>query len=317
MLRSLLGLIALVALAAAPAAAGDGPLLTSMGDPGAVSRDGAVRYVVVAAGRSSVIESISTAGGHVNASLPVAGQWGTPFVGYSATSGQGLSYDGRTLVVQQIAAPAHRTRLLVVDTRRMRVRARLDLAGSFSFDALSPAGTRLYLIQFTRNDFAHYVVRAYDLAGRRLLPGRIADRTQRIWVMQGTAVTRTTSRDGRWVYTLYANYGGYPFVHALDTVAGRAHCIGLPLSNQASVGGLHLSVRGSTLAVRWRNGQLYRTVDTRTWRLAQPAPARVATSSARSWKLEAAAAGGTLALLGALALVLLRRRRAVPTPGLA
>ena len=71
-------------------------------------------------------------------------------------------------------------------------------------------------------------MRAYDLATHTLLPGRIADKTQKSWVMQGWAVSRATTADGRWDYTLYANPGGYPFIHALDTVRGVAHCIGLP-----------------------------------------------------------------------------------------
>ena len=70
---------------------------------------------------------------------------------------------------------------------------------------------------------AGYGAPGEGLRANRLLPGRIADRTQRSWVMQGSAVTRTTSEDGRWVYTLYTNPGGYPFVHALDTVRGVAH----------------------------------------------------------------------------------------------
>ena len=49
--------------------------------------------------------------------------------------------------------------------------------------------------------------------------------------MDGYPLTRVTSADGRWVYTLYQNggVGGYPFIHALDTVRGVAHCIGVPL----------------------------------------------------------------------------------------
>ena len=46
--------------------------------------------------------------------------------------------------------------------------------------------------------------------------------------MRGQPVTRRTSRDGRWAYTLYAR-GREPFVHALDTVQGEAYCIDLPL----------------------------------------------------------------------------------------
>ena len=55
-----------------------------------------------------------------------------------------------------------------------------------------------------------------------------ADKAQAGWVMEGSPMTRATSADGRWVYTLYSRPGGYPFVHALDTVNGVAHCIGLP-----------------------------------------------------------------------------------------
>ena len=44
--------------------------------------------------------------------------------------------------------------------------------------------------------------------------------------MQGFPAKRTASKDGRWVYTMYANPNGYPFVHALDTVNGVAHCVG-------------------------------------------------------------------------------------------
>ena len=40
---------------------------------------------------------------------------------------------------------------------------------------------------------------------RTLLPGRIADQTQKSWVMQGRATGRATTADGRWVYTIYQN----------------------------------------------------------------------------------------------------------------
>src|SRR5579862_7396280 len=67
--------------------------------------------------------------------------------------------------------------------------------------------------------------------------------------MQGSPVTRTTSADGRWVYTLYTNQGGYPFVHALDTVLGVAHCVGLPMRNQTAIDDAKLVLHGSTLSV--------------------------------------------------------------------
>src|SRR5207237_2690765 len=95
-----------------------------------------------------------------------------------------------------------------------------------------------YLIQHSSaDDLQRYTVRAYDLTAHQLVPGRIADKTQKSWVMQGFAVNRATTDDGRWVYTLYMNPGGYPFIHALNTVRGVAHCIGLPwtATNQGPV----------------------------------------------------------------------------------
>ena len=114
--------------------------------------------------------------------------------------------------------------------------------------------------------------RAYDLRSGTLLPGRVADKAQKSWVMQGWAVARTTTADGRWAYTLYMNPGGYPFVHALDTVRGVAHCVGLPwtAANQDAVSEFTLAVRGGRLLVRWSDGRTWRTVDRRTWRVSRP-----------------------------------------------
>ena len=141
----------------------------------------------------------------------------------------GLSLDGRTLVLQ--STPSARRRASSCSTRTATAcRQRFTLRGTYSFDALSPDASRLYLIDRVDPsvNLSRYIVKAYDLQTNRLLPGRIADRTQKGWVMQGDAATRTTSLDGRWVYTLYMNPGGTPFIHALDTVRGVAHCIGIP-----------------------------------------------------------------------------------------
>jgi hypothetical protein len=43
--------------------------------------------------------------------------------------------------------------------------------------------------------------------------------------MRGYPLTRATSPDGRWAYTLYDGGGDHPFIHALDTVEGRTVCI--------------------------------------------------------------------------------------------
>jgi hypothetical protein len=45
--------------------------------------------------------------------------------------------------------------------------------------------------------------------------------------MRGYPITRVTSADGRWVYTLYARVNGPSFIHALDSVHRQAVCLDL------------------------------------------------------------------------------------------
>jgi hypothetical protein len=113
-------------------------------------------------------------------------------------------------------------------------------------------------------------VRAYDLRAHRLLPGRIADKTQASWVMHGFPATRVTSRSGRWVYTLYTNPGGYPFVHALDTVRGVAHCVGLPwtATDQDPIVRAVLTLQSRWLVLHV-SSKPWARIDRTTWRISR------------------------------------------------
>jgi len=123
--------------------------------------------------------------------------------------------------------------------------------------------------------------------------------------MQGYPISRTTSTDGRFVYTLYQNPGGYPFVHALDTKRGVAHCVGLPWKGaQNAVYNMRLSLRANdrVLAVHWLSGRPWLTVDTNTWRIAQDRRAGF------PW-LGSGAGAGTVVAVGGAFLLRSRRRR--------
>jgi len=289
----------------APVALADGPLpVAQQGGPGVLSSDGSLRYLALNAGANTVVAQVQTKDGTLRNETTLLGSYGIPTI--TGALGDGLSRDGRTLVVgnADLTSPS---RFLVLDARTLRMRNGIVLAGSFAFDALSPDASRLYLIQHLNGDYAHYVVRAYDLLTNRLLPGRVADRTQKSWVMAGYPVTRTVSADGRWVYTLYQNAGdGYPFVHALDAVNGIAHCIGVPLVDQSGVYNLVLSLRddGRMLAVHWKSGRPWLEVNTATWRITYVRP------GAFPWRWVGIALGGVLALVAAALLV--RRRAAGP-----
>lgn len=270
-LRALLPVIA--ALCAAPAAlAAGGPMYTQQGGLGIAALVGPNRGAhYVAVSTSSFETALITIGkdGSVWNWPSFVGSYGIPMV--TTRDPGGLSRDGSTLFLQSTNYGAGPTSFIVVNTRRMAMKDTFSLNGWYAFDALSPDGKTLYLTRHlnTTTGYSRYVVRAYDLTRDRLLPGRIADRTQRSWVMQGDAMTRTTSADGRWVYTLYANTGGYPFIHALDTVRGTAHCIGLPWksADQNAMANVALTLHGSRLAVHWQSGRPWLNLDTRTWRV--------------------------------------------------
>ena len=261
--------LVLGALAAAPAAlAGYPSPAAQQGGPGVLSRDGSTRFVALAAHGDTVVAKIRTADGSVRKSRSVSGSFGIPVLVYG-NAGEAIARDDSFLVLQSTGTHST-TALRIVRTRDLAVRDSITLKGAFGYDALSPDGTKLYLIQHSSaEDLEHYVVRAYDLTAHRLLPGRIADKTQQSWVMQGFPLTRTTSVDGRWVFTLYQNPGGYPFVHALDTVRSVAHCVGLPWTakDQGPLSRLAMTLHGKTLAMQWQSGKRWLNIDTGTWKL--------------------------------------------------
>jgi hypothetical protein len=303
---SLCLLAAVGALAVAPAALADGPLFVMQGGAGVASRDGAFHYVPVSDGAAgTLLERIDVAHGAVYSWTRIPGSWGISTVGSGAIVGQGLSPDGKTLVLGSTAGPyASQSRFLVVDARRLKVDRTISLRGSFSYDALSPDASRLYLIQYLHTgsgNLSHYIVRDYDLRTNRLLPGRIADRSENEKTMAGYAMTRTTSADGRWVYTLYQKPSGAPFVHALDTVRAAAYCIDLPANRDLYNVLLSLHDGGRTLAAYGRSGRPWLDVAVGTWRISYP-------GGGFPWAWVGPGIGGGLALLAAGALLLRRRR---------
>ena len=221
-----------LALVLPATAAADGLPVTGIevGPSGVTTETSAVRYVTLRAGDgTTLLARVRRSGGQVLRSRLLRGSFTVPAVALDGTS-SGLSADGSTLVLIRPRAkfPQRRTRLAVIDARRLRLRSVVTLRGDFSFDALSPDGRTMYLIEYTsRRDPTRYAVRAYDLAERRLRRAPVVDPREPDERMRGMPITRATSRDGRWEYTLYDGAGSYPFVHALDTVRSEALCIDL------------------------------------------------------------------------------------------
>jgi len=189
------------------------------------------RYVTINAGRLTIVERIARNGGKVRGVVRVPGNFTIPAVAYDA-SASGLSADRSTLVLiePRTAFPRQVTRFALLDARRLRLERTITLRGDFSFDAVSPRGRTMFLVNYTSpSDPTRYSVRAYDLLANTLAPELVRDPAERSDAMRGAPITRLMSTDGRWAYTLYDGAGGTPFVHALDTSTSSAHCIDLPM----------------------------------------------------------------------------------------
>lgn len=216
------------AAATCAAAAGGGPSPgVSSGSGGVVSRAAGLRYVALPFQRTTVVQAVRIRGGRVARFNSLPGSYGIPLVGFDGST-DGLSADGKTLV---LASAVGRSQFVVLDARTLRVRQTVTLKGTFSYDALSPDATTLYLIQHVatpNTSSSRYYVRAYDLVHERLLRKVIFDTREKWGLMSGSPITRVASTGGRWVYTLYTRPGGHPFVHALDAANRRAVCIDLP-----------------------------------------------------------------------------------------
>jgi hypothetical protein len=267
-LGSLLVLAGALALPSIASAAYPAPFAVQ-GGTGLPNLDGSVHYVAQPFGANT---RISALGDEAAArSVVLRGDYGIATLTQNGLTG-GLFHDGSAFVAQSLGLKSTSS-FVVIGTKDLVPLQTITLKGTFGFDALSPDGSKLYLIQHTSTqDVQHYIVRAYNLKTHKLMKGRVADKTQKSWVMQGWAVDRVTSADGRWAYTLYANPGGYPFVHALDTVRGVAHCIGVPWrgdQNEPWNMRLALNEDGQSLAVNRKSGTFV-SIDVSTWKISYP-----------------------------------------------
>jgi hypothetical protein len=223
----------------------------------------------------SVVEKIATDGGQRVALRSLDGSWALPAVTIGGEA-SGLSADGSTLVLIQPGYDrrADETRLMALDADRgpgLRAASEIVLDGRFSFDAISPQGDLLYLVQYENpRDPLDYRVRAYDLATHEFRPGSIVDPEEPDEQMTGQPVARESSPDGRWAYTLYGG-GDETFIHALDTQDATAACIDLPQFGPRALYSLGLAVDASTgnLVVSDRHGPAA-TVDFRTFEVGPP-----------------------------------------------
>ena len=182
----------------------------------------------------------------------IAGHWHLPTIGLDPTPVGVSAVSGTVVLVEDRPASSGST-----GTSRFAVlRGVLDphprivaLRGDFSYDALSPDGTILYVAEHLSGPpDGHYQVRAVDVATGVMRDAVIADKRS-TEPMSGYPIGQLRRPDGM-VFTLYRG-AEHPFIHALNTVDAWAVCIDLPAAgptNDATDWGL-VSARGGSSVV--------------------------------------------------------------------
>lgn len=226
------------------------------------------RFVALSTGKDTLVARIDRRSGRVRGFRTIRGRYTIPAVAYDG-SAAGLSANGKSLalIVPRPGFPRARTTFALLDAGTLRRRETLALQGDFSFDAMSPDGRWLYLIQYTSpDDPLQYQVRALDAFSGKLDPKPIVDPREPDEAMNGHPLTRATSPDGRWAYTLYEGTE-HPFVHALDTAGRSARCIDLDgLHGRKDLWQLRFGVSPDGRELSVRSGRdIVAVVNTRTF----------------------------------------------------
>ncbi len=207
-------------------------------------------YTATAQHGQTRISVINTQNGTNIRTFTIPGTYSTAQWGYDNAL---VSTNGRWLALRELGMPSGTTTIAFADTQAGKLAKTINLPGDFTLDAVSPDGSRLYLLERIANWPGHYNVMLYDLTQNQLNSSPIVDKTLPRDIMSGSALTRQMSSDGRIAYTLYSDPdSNIAFVHILplsgDFIGAR--CIDLPVGKSTALlryYTLALSSDGSTL----------------------------------------------------------------------
>jgi hypothetical protein len=195
---------------------------------GTPSPDWSRLFAVSYDGSRTILRAVDTKTAAVAHQVSVDGSFALPFATAIGTTG-GLSPNGDWLVLEGQVIQ-NQTSFVLVNTAFTQHPRRISLTGSFSFDAVSDDGQRLFLIEsLAAIQPGRYRVRMYDLAAGALDPRVIIDKREfETASMTGTRLSGIFSPDGVWQYSLYVNGSKGAFIHALNLDSAFAWCIDLP-----------------------------------------------------------------------------------------
>jgi hypothetical protein len=200
---------------------------------GAVATEDWGREIVATpAGATTTVRDLVVEAGLGGPQLAIDGAWRLPTIGYDPTP-VGLSADGSTAALVEagpIATAAGRkvSRFAILHVVPLEGPARIiELPGSFDYDAISPDGSILYVVEHLAGEpEGRYQVRAVDVATGVMREAIIADKSNIDEAMAGWPIAQVRRPDGL-VMTLYRG-PEHPFIHALNAAEAWAVCIDLP-----------------------------------------------------------------------------------------
>lgn len=200
-------------------------------------------------GQTTVLVTDATTGVTIR-SLTLSGTYSTASYDYTNAV---ISFDGHWFALREQHSSTTHSVFAFINTVSGHVET-ITLNGPFNLDAISPDGSRLYLLQQLNDTAGHYYVRLYQVNQHQLYPNVISDKSDiNDPRMIGSGLTRQVANDGTRDYTLYIDTrSNIAFVHALPLTNNfyLARCINLPSGKSPALlryYTLTLSADGSTL----------------------------------------------------------------------
>jgi hypothetical protein len=194
--------------------------------PGILSPDRAAYWTSVVTAATTVVRKLDPASGTELARMSVPGAFALPSVYGPLTDA--LSPTGRYLVLVDAAgAPT----FVVVDLNERKERARVQLAGMWTYDAIDEYATSLYLLEHPQGQKDRYNVRLFDLGTNKLDPRPIVDtktsQPTAVDLARGTmgGLYHASTSAGLWHFGLYTSTSRGPTIHALNMVGRYAFCL--------------------------------------------------------------------------------------------
>ncbi len=201
---------------------------------GLFSQDHQHIYTATPHNGQTTITATSTQGGSTTRTFTIPGTYSTTNLDYTKSV---LSSNGRWLALRQLEQSNVKATFALVDTQKSVLAKTFAVQGDFDLDAVSPDGSRVYLLERLHDNTGHYYVRRYDVATSTLVQAIIADKSElNDPRMLGSALTRQMSQDGSRAYTLYTDTrSNVAFVHVLPLTSdlNLARCIDLPAGKTA------------------------------------------------------------------------------------